>query len=253
MPGAVRPGKNKRAAKHCFTNWYDEGKANMNGGCIQCSVRESVLREQWKSTPHTLLLFLLNVLQCLVDTFWQTSAGSDPYVRMCVTTMGKCPPCIIGLLVYLTRPTLSPVTASAFPPTSKDRIFWSELGRSEARLRASASASASMSATAANDDDESAAVWSRLAEKVMQHLVWPAMRAGEITQAPKELADNPTWWTDGIAQIFEDARVYLLHWKGGKRKARSCWKHVCAELAPYEFARVETREGFRQNTRRIFW
>ena len=101
MVGAVRPGKNKRAAKHCFTNWYDEGKANMNGGCIQCSVRESELREQRKSTPHTLLLFLLNVLQCLVDTFWQTSAGSDPYVRMCVTAMGKCPPCIIGLLVYL--------------------------------------------------------------------------------------------------------------------------------------------------------
>ena len=102
MVGAVRPGKNKRAAKHFFTNWYDEGKANMNGGCIQCSVRESVLREQRKSTPHTLLLFLLNVLQCLVDTFWQTSAGSDPYVRMCVTAMGKCPPVIIGLLVYLT-------------------------------------------------------------------------------------------------------------------------------------------------------
>ena len=246
MVGAVRPGKNKRAAKHCFTNWYDAGKANMNGGCIQCSVRESVLREQRKSTPHTLLLFLLNVLQCLVDTFWQTSAASDPYVRMCVTTMGKCPPCIIGLLVYLTRPTLSPVTASAFPPTSKDRIFWSELGRSEARLRASASASASMSATAANDDDESAAVWSRLAEKVMQHLVWPAVRAGEITQAPNAHVDIPTWWREGIAPILEDERVYSLHWKGGKRKAKSCWTHVCAELAPYEFARVERREDFRQ-------
>ena len=178
MVGAVRADKMKRAAEHRFKIWYKEGKANMNGGCIQCSVRESVLREQMKSTPHTLLLFLLNVLQCLVDTFWQTSAGSDPYVRMCVTAMGKCPPCIIGLLVYLTRPTLSPATASAFPRTSKDRIFWSEHGRSEARLHASASASSSLSATAANDDVESDAVWTRLAEKVMEHLVWPAVRAG---------------------------------------------------------------------------
>ena len=199
----------------------------MNGGCILCSVRESALREQRKSTPHTLFYFLLNVLQCLVDTFWQTSAASDPYVRMCVTTMGKCPPCIIGLLVYLTSPSLSPVTASAFPPTSKDRIFWSEHGRSEARLQASAS----LSATAANDDVESDAVWKRLAEKVMEHLVWPAVRAGEITQAPNALVDNPTWWREGIAPIFEDQRVYMLHWKGGKRKARSCWTHVCAELA----------------------
>ena len=166
MVGAVRPGKNRRAAKHCFNKWYDEGKANRNGGCIQCNVQDSVLCAHMKRTPHMLLYFLLNVLQRLVDTFWQSSAASEPYVTMCVATMGKCPPCIIGLLVYLKSPSLSPATVSAFPPTSKDRIFWSELGRSVARVQASASASASMSATAANDEDESAAFWSRFDENV---------------------------------------------------------------------------------------
>ena len=247
MVGAVRPGKNRRAARHCFNKWYDEGKASRNGGCIQCNVRDSALHADMNRTPHMLLHFLLNALQRLVDTFWQTSAASEPYVTMCVGTMGKCPPCIIGLLVYLKSPSLSPATVSAFPATSKDRIFWSELGCAVA-----ASASASMSATAAKDDVESEAFWSRFAENVMHHLVWPAVLAGEITQAPKAHVDNPTWWTEGIAPILEDERVYSLHWKGGKRKAKSCWTHVCAELAPYEFARVETREAFRQNNAEEF-
>ena len=70
--------------------------------------------------------------------------------------------------------------------------------------------------------DESAAFWSRFAQNVMHHLVWPAVRAGEITQAPNALVDNPTWWKEGIAPIFEDERVYMLHWKGGRRSGRRC-------------------------------
>ena len=87
----------------------------------------------------------------------------------------------------------------------------------------------------------------------MEHLVWPAVRAGEITQAPNPQQDNPAWWSEGIAPIFEDARVYMLHWKGGKKKARGSWTHVCAELAAYEFARVERTEGFRQKNAEEFW
>ena len=152
----------------------------------------------------------------------------------------------MGLLVYLRSPYVFPATVSAIPPTSKDPSSSSELARASTQCQASAAASASASAAAGNDDDQFAAFWSRFDENVMQHLVWPAVLAGEITQAPKPHRDNPTWWTDGIAPIFEDERVYSLHWKGGKRKAKSCWTHVCAELAPYEFARVERREAFRQ-------
>ena len=166
MGRAVRADKSKRAGVHGFNAWYKEEEAKMNRGCIQCRLEHSPLFEDRNRTPHMLLYFLVNVLQRLVDTFWQTSAASDPYVRMCVTTMGKCPPCIIGLLLYLKSPYLSPASVSALPPTSKDRIFWSELARTVARVQASAPASASMSATAANDEDESAAFWSRLDENV---------------------------------------------------------------------------------------
>ena len=244
----MRLGKNRRAAKHCFNKWYDEGKASINGGCIQCNVQDSPLYADMKRTPHRLLYFLLNVLQRLVDEFWQSSAASEPYVTMCVATMSKCPPSIIGLLVYLRSPCLSPATVRAIPPTSKDRIFWSELARAAARSEASASASASTSAAAGNDEDEFAVFWLRFDDKVMQHLVWPALRAGEITQAPKAQLDNPTWWTDGIAPILEDERVYKLYWRGGKKKAKKCWTHVCAVLARHDFVALETREAFRQKT-----
>ena len=179
-----------------------------------------------------LLYFLVNVLQRLVDEFWQSSASSEPYVTMCLATMSKCPPSIIGLLVYLRSPYLSPTTVRAFPPTSKDRIFWSELARAATQFEASASASASMSAAAANDEDEFAAFWLRFDDNVMHHLVWPAVRAGEITQPPMAQLDNPTWWTDGIAPILEDERVYKLYWRGARRKQKiagrmfaQCW-HV---------------------------
>ena len=170
---------------------------------------------------------------------------------MCVATMTKCPPSIIGLLVYLKSPYLSPATVRALPHTSKDRIFWSELARAAAQFKASPSASASVSAAAANDEDEFAACWLRFDDNVMQHLVWPALRAGEITQPPKAQVDNPTWWTDGIAPILEDERVYQLHWRGRKKKATNCWTHVCAELARHDFVPLETREAFRQKNHRL--
>ena len=70
-----------------------------------------------------------------------------------------------------------------------------------------------MSAAAANDEVEFEAFWSRFEDNVMQHLVWPAVRAEEITTAPKAHVHNPKWWTDVILQILEDERVYMLHWK----------------------------------------
>ena len=55
---------------------------------------------------------------------------------MCVATMNKCPPSIIGLLVYLRSPCLSPATVRAIPPTSKDPMFSSELARAATQVEA---------------------------------------------------------------------------------------------------------------------
>ena len=117
----------------------------MNRGCHHCNLEDSQLSEVRTRTPHMLLYFLVNVLQRLVDEFWQSSAASEPYVTMCAATMSKCPPSIIGLLVYLRSPDLSPTTVRAFPLTSTDRIFWSELARAETQFEAPPSASASTS------------------------------------------------------------------------------------------------------------
>ena len=143
----------------------------------QFNLDDSQLSEVRIRTPHMLLYFLVNVLQRLVDEFWQSRASSEPYVTMCVATMSKCPPSIIGLLVYLRSPYLSPTTVRAFPPTSKDRIFWSELARAATQFEASTSASAPMSAAVAKDEVEFEAVWPRFDDNVMQLLVWPAVRA----------------------------------------------------------------------------
>ena len=88
----------------------------------------------------------------------------------------------MGLLVYLRSPYVSPVTVSVIPPRSKDPSSSSELARASTQCQASAPASASASAAAGNDEDQFAAFWSRFDENVMQHLVWPALLAGGITQ-----------------------------------------------------------------------
>ena len=81
----------------------------------------------------------------------------------------------------------------------------------------------------------------------MEHLVWPALLAGGITQAPVALVDNPTWWTAGRARILEDERVYTLQCRGGKKEAKSCWTQVCAVLATHDFELLERTGTFRQN------
>ena len=73
----------------------------MNRGWYHCNFDDSQSSEARTRSPHNLLYFLLNVLQRLVDEFWKTMESSETYVEMCVATMNKCPPSIIGRLVYL--------------------------------------------------------------------------------------------------------------------------------------------------------
>ena len=110
----------------------------------------------------------------------------------------------------------------------KQRIHDSESARAAAQSATSlSSAAASIFADAADSNAKYDALWQKFAEKVMQHLVWPAMWAGHITAAPKECIDNPRWWVDGITPILGHEDVYSLYYKGGKKKANGCWGHVC--------------------------
>ena len=111
------------------------------------------------------------------------------------------------------------VSAAARNSTGTDDRKQGEAGA--AHLTAPAAASASADAL----DEE--AFWLKFAGNVMEQLVRPALRAGEITKAQKAHADNPTWWTFGIVPILVNDRVYQLHWKGSKKKAKRCWTCVC--------------------------
>ena len=94
-----------------------------------------------------LLYFLVNVLQRLVDEFWQSSASREPYNTMCVAAMCKCPPSITSLLVYLRSPYVTQATLRAIPPTSTDRISWSELARAATQVEAPVARGVSSSQT----------------------------------------------------------------------------------------------------------
>ena len=129
MGRAVRADKQARAALHHFKKWYADGIENMNFGWYRCHLEDSPLSAARKLTPHSLLYFLLLLIQRLVDHFWKTTASAEAYVQQCVATMHKCPPAIIGLLVYLQGPSLSPSITVSFPATSKQRMFDSGSGR----------------------------------------------------------------------------------------------------------------------------
>ena len=173
----------------------------------------------------TLMYYLLNVLQRLVTNFWQRTAAHHYYVKLCVKTNVKCPPSIIALLLLMRAPHGSAATVLPLPATSKDRIFWSEVSRAEAQGDTLQSAPASASA-ATQEDIDSDAFWTQFDCNVMKHLVLPAVKAGVITSAPRAQYDNPPWWTDGIKPMLEDERIYKMHWKGGKKRAKHSWHYI---------------------------
>ena len=167
------------------------------------------------------------LLQRLVHQYWNTGTG-DAYVQMCEEANGKCPPALIGLLLYHQCPNLSPKIDVAFSARKQQRIHDSESARAASQsATSSSSAAASVLADAADSKAKYDALWQKFAEKVMQHFVWPAVWAGHIIAAPKECIDNPRWWVDGITPILGHEDVYSLYYKGGKKKANGCWGHVC--------------------------
>ena len=242
----IRADKQARAAMNNFDAWHSQQLSD----CPQylCPIAKSPLVIDRRKCPHSVLFFLIQVLQRLLHQFWPT-ALSDPYVKRCGTANGRCPPSIIALLFYYECPCMCVSTSVAMPGANKQRIHDSETARAAARAAQSAgSATAASSADAAPETSARDAFWKTFAENVMQHLVWPAVRQGVIRVAPKSDRDNPEWWCEDIVPILEDPEVFLLHSEGGKKMARRSWYHVCEELATYEFPPVVAAEPFTQKT-----
>ena len=198
----------------------------------------SPLRAARRAAPHTMLHFLILVLQRLVHKFSETAHQND-YVKRCAAANGRCPPSIIAMLFYMECTDVSPHSVVAIPETKKQRIYDSQA----ARARAQAAAASPSGAVAAAEDAAQVqaahdAYWQTFAENVMEHLVWPQVRAGIIREAPHPIRHSPPWWDQGIRPIInaQDILQYF-NWKGGFRMARNSWYHVCDVLARHTFDR----------------
>ena len=107
----MRADKTRSAGVHRFKTWYQGEEANMKVGCMHCRFEDSALQANRNRTPAELLYLLLNVLQRLVDEFWQSSASRELYNTMCVAAICKCPPCVTSVLgirilhTWLRRPS----------------------------------------------------------------------------------------------------------------------------------------------------
>ena len=242
----LRADKAARAARHNFDTWYSQKVSE----CPQYrfSIVNSPSNVLRSSCPHSLLYFLIQVLQRLLHQFWPT-AHLDPYVKLCRKANGRCPPSIIALLFYYECCELSPSRSVALPAAIKRRVYDSETVTAAARAAQSAgSPTASSSADAAPDKSERDAFRHTFAENVMEHLVWPAVRHGVIRVAPNDTRDNPSWWIDGIVPILNHPEVFSLYYEGGKILAKNSWYHVCEVLSSYEFPPALPRAFFIQKT-----
>ena len=117
----LRADKQARAAVDNFDRWYARSTARGAFLWFECKFHNSPLSAARRAAPHSMLYFLILVLQRLVHEFWDT-AHLNSYVKRCAEVNGKCPPSIIALLFYLECTNLSPNIGVAIPETKKQRI-----------------------------------------------------------------------------------------------------------------------------------
>ena len=89
-----------RAAVSKFQKRYEQNVVEMVTGPYQCTLENSPLSVARRCAPHSMLYFLLVVLQRMVHEFCGT-ATLISYVQSCVAANVRCPADFIGLLICL--------------------------------------------------------------------------------------------------------------------------------------------------------
>ena len=117
----VRADKQARAANHNFGTWYRETSSRFRDACFQCGLATSPLSITRRALPHTLLYFLIQVLQRMLHQFWDT-AQQNAYVLRCGRANGRCPASIIAVLFYYECRELSPCMSGKTLRTKKQRL-----------------------------------------------------------------------------------------------------------------------------------
>ena len=119
-PIMVRADMQRRSAIHNFGKWYTQLSSQFWNSSFEVGIYNSQLNVTRRALPHTLLYFLIQVLQRMLDQFWDT-AEQNAYVMRCARAHGRCPPSIIAALFYYECKALNPC------------ILWSMLGGSCSR------------------------------------------------------------------------------------------------------------------------
>ena len=112
----MRADKQARAALNNFDMWYSQKKWQCP--YFRFPIANSRVTVARRAAPHSMLYFLIQVLQRLLHQFWPT-AHFDSYVQQCRIANGRCPPSIIALLFYDDCRDLSPCMRVAIPATNK--------------------------------------------------------------------------------------------------------------------------------------
>ena len=101
-----------------FDTWYAHRLAHFGPYLYECRLDNSPLTVARCAAPHSMLYFIIQVLQRLVHQFWDT-AQQDSYVLECGGANSRCPPSIIAVLFYYECTFLSPFNAVS---TKKRRL-----------------------------------------------------------------------------------------------------------------------------------
>ena len=78
----VRADKQARAAVTNFELWYTQKLRQFETYYFQCGLANSQVSVSRRAFPHSMLYFLIEVLQRQVHQFWAT-AHLDSYVQQC--------------------------------------------------------------------------------------------------------------------------------------------------------------------------
>jgi hypothetical protein len=228
-----------KTAKDRFETWLEEKRKNRRYAPPLHYWQHSQLQDARWNSPYELFYFLLNLLQDMLIEFSKVASTDASYVKYLKSNVNKCPPSIIGLMIYYQAPSvLVSRSKSIYPAPDKQRIYDSEIARAGAQACGS---------TKPNMQDPDSQAWDEFDAKVMQHLIWPAVLAGKITSAPKASIDSPEWWSK-MLPILEDEKVYGMFSKGGKKRSRMCWDHICCVLEKHTFQATSENESYKQPT-----
>ena len=233
MVRGPRADKQAQAAVHNFEEAVTAAEAAVDRSAyVRLNWWNSSLWRHRRDRPKTLLFFLLNVLQKMVNAWWKTAVVQVPYLKKQTCNKLDIPPAVIAVFGVVINPTISASLSEAnVPATNKTQVYASEVARSG---QASSSGSVVVEDSSEQIEKELAEQWAKFDASVCQYIIVPLCEAGIIDKAPLS-SEDPVWWRAHVMPILDAEGVYNAIWKGGKKRAKRSWDAVVQFLETHRF------------------